>query len=267
MKPHRRRNMAWICSIGILAAIGMGFGSMTASATSVDDVIAHAYAVGLPESQIQQCINQYGGGTYTSEQCDQAIALLDQWAAQRDQAIQDTVDQAAGGSTSDSSASGNTNGTGTTTAAGGTASQNTTTAAKPSKDAFIQMSLEEKVAYINSLPDEERTQFMEQMSNEERNSFLKELDTDKQLEIISSLIDVGDAFGVSFSVDSVSDDGIAISARDENGNLVDVTTFGNTVEETGIPYTIPVLVGGGAILLAAAGIGAVVYLSGRNKEL
>ena len=38
-----------------------------------------------------------------------------------------------------------------------------------------------------------------------------------------------------------------------------VSTFGDTVEATGIPYTVPVLVGGSAIALAAAGLGVLLY--------
>ena len=70
--------------------------------------------------------------------------------------------------------------------------------------------------------------------------------------------------GVNFSVDSVSDDAISVSIHDENGNLVGVSTYGNTVEATGIPYTVPVLIGGGAILLASAGLGALLLRSRRT---
>ena len=54
------------------------------------------------------------------------------------------------------------------------------------------------------------------------------------------MADVGEAFGVNFSVDEISDGAISISAHDADGNLVGVSTFGNTVEATGIPYTVPV---------------------------
>lgn len=102
------------------------------------------------------------------------------------------------------------------------------------------------------------------MSNEERNSFLKQMKTSDQLDVISAMTDVGKAFGVNFSVDSVSDDAISVSIHDENGNLVGVSTYGNTVEATGIPYTVPVLIGGGAILLASAGLGALLLRSRRT---
>jgi hypothetical protein len=73
--------------------LGCGAGTLTASATSVGDVIAHAYAVGLPESDIQACIAQYSGREYTSEQCDQAIAALDNWAKERDDKINEEINK------------------------------------------------------------------------------------------------------------------------------------------------------------------------------
>ena len=87
---HMTKKIAGL-SLGLALVLGCGVGTLSAAATSVGDVIAHAYAVGLPEAQIQQCIAQYSGGNYTSEQCDRAIAALDNWASQRDQKIEDEL--------------------------------------------------------------------------------------------------------------------------------------------------------------------------------
>ena len=79
----RQHTPKWIAACaGMLLTVSC-IGGLSASATTVDDVIAHAYAVGLPDETIQQCINQYSSGQYTSEQCDAAIAELDAWAADR----------------------------------------------------------------------------------------------------------------------------------------------------------------------------------------
>ena len=250
MKIKSVRIAGLVCGLGLLLATGAG--TMTASATSVGDVIAYAYAVGLPESTIQQCINQYSGGTYTSEQCDQAIAALADWAAKRDQSIEDEINK---GTTAPPAE--------TTAAAGGNSDTTDTT---PSAKDFINMTLGEKVSYVNSLPEDQRKEFIQNMSNDERNSFLKQMDKTKQAEVIAEMMGVGKAFGLNFSVDTLSKDAIAISARDKDGNLVDVTTFGNTVEETGIPYTVPVLIGSGAILLAAGGIGAALFCCKRRSH-
>lgn len=256
MKRKMMKITGLVCGLGLL--LGTGFGTLTASATTVSDVIAHAYAVGMPEAQIQQYINQFSGGEYTSEQCDKAIGALDEWAAERDAAIEKEL--AKGTTTAAPQSSGKT----TTTEAAGTAAAAQTTQ-KPTKQEFIDMPLDQKVDYVNSLPSQERTEFINQMSNEERNSFLKQMDASSQAAVISELLGVGDAFGLSFSVDTLSDGAVAISARDADGNLVDVSTFGDTVEQTGIPYTVPVLAGGGAILLAAGGI-AILFAHAAQKK-
>ena len=256
---HMTKKIAGL-SLGLALVLGCGVGTLSAAATSVGDVIAHAYAVGLPEAQIQQCIAQYSGGNYTSEQCDRAIAALDNWASQRDQKIEDELNK---GTTAPADNADSSAGETSTTAAkanGSSAAQTTTPSAKD----FMDMTLDEKVSYINSLPADKRDSFVQNMSNDERNSFLKQLDTSDQLDIIASMADVGEAFGVNFSVDEISDGAISISAHDADGNLVGVSTFGNTVEATGIPYTVPVLIGGGAVVLAAAGLGIVLCRSKKS---
>ncbi len=289
MKKRNVKNIAGIvCSLALV--LGNGINPLNASATTVQDVIAHAYAVGLPEATIQQCINTYSSGTYTSEQCDKAIAMLNEWAAERDEAI-------AGGETPavTTPASAVTNPVVTTkpstntekpvtskpstntekpvtskpdanTEKPVTSTENkvtgeTTTSAESnnmagsiSKDKFNNMTIEQKQEYIAGLSAEQKTQLIQNMTPEEKNNFIKELDVTVQADIIANFVGFGEAFGLNLSVDKISDDAISISARDENGNLIDVTTFGNTVEATGIPYTAPILIGGSAILFSVAGI-------------
>ena len=91
MKQTTKKLAGLAC--GLALVLGCGAGTLTASATSVGDVIAHAYAVGLPESDIQACIAQYSGREYTSEQCDQAIAALDNWAKERDNKINEEINK------------------------------------------------------------------------------------------------------------------------------------------------------------------------------
>ena len=257
MKQTKKKLAGLAC--GLALVLGCGAGTLTASATSVGDVIAHAYAVGLPESDIQACIAQYSGREYTSEQCDQAIAALDNWAKERDDKINEEINK---GTTTAAPEENRT--TETTAATAAAAAGKTAQTTVPAKKDFLNMTLNEKVEYINSLPADQRNDFVQNMSNEERNSFLKQMKTSDQLDVISAMTDVGKAFGVNFSVDSVSDDAISVSIHDENGNLVGVSTYGNTVEATGIPYTVPVLIGGGAILLASAGLGALLLRSRRT---
>ena len=139
---HMTKKIAGL-SLGLALVLGCGVGTLSAAATSVGDVIAHAYAVGLPEAQIQQCIAQYSGGNYTSEQCDRAIAALDNWASQRDQKIEDELNK---GTTAPADNADSSAGETTTTAAkanGSSAAQTTTPSAKD----FMDMTLDEKVSY------------------------------------------------------------------------------------------------------------------------
>ena len=70
MKKGFRKVCAALCSTALLCAAT----AVPASASTVSDVIAAAYAVGIPAQYVQEGIAMYGGGNYTSEQCDQAIA-------------------------------------------------------------------------------------------------------------------------------------------------------------------------------------------------
>ncbi len=257
MKKQQKGIFGLVCSLGMIFAMTVS-GGISASATSVGDVIAHARAVGMPEDQVQMYINMYSGGDYTSEQCDQAIAALDSMAGQWQSAVDEAIN--AGTTTASENSSSQT----TTTAKGETTAS--TTGETLTDAEIVQLPLQDKIDYINSLPEKERTEFMENMSTEVRNSFLKQMDSSQQLEIVSSMLDVGDAFGLNFSVDSISDGSLAISARDAEGNLVGVTTVGNSVESTGIPYTVPVLVGSGAILLALGGLAVTLIRSGKKER-
>lgn len=46
---HMTKKIAGL-SLGLALVLGCGVGTLSAAATSVGDVIAHAYAVGLPEA-------------------------------------------------------------------------------------------------------------------------------------------------------------------------------------------------------------------------
>ncbi len=298
MKKNTKHIASFMCSLALLLT---GVTPLTVSATTVSDVIAHAYAVGLPEATIQQCINTYSNGTYTSEQCDKAIAMLDSWAAKRDDAIagEDTSSNNSKPSSS-SSANNSKPSSNSSTNSSKPSSNSSTNSSKPSSNSstdsskpsstdsnnsssdssagvivdnnsnnnnpnsngsglisnseFDKMNIDEKKQYIASLDSEEKTVFIQNMTSDQKNDFLKNLDVTQQADIMAEFVGFGEAFGLTLSVDEISDDAIMISARDENGNLVDVTTFGNAVEATGIPYTIPIVLGGSAIILSVSAL-------------
>lgn len=128
---------------------------------------------------------------------------------------------------------------------------------------FAEMTLEEKRAYVDSLPEEERAQFLANLTVEERNSILKELDSDKKQEVIENIIDLGQQMGMNVTVDDTEN--YRFSIRDQDGNLIDSTGFGLTVDPTGWDTTAPVLLGSGMILTACGGI-FLLMRRGRKQE-
>ena len=283
MKKTKTRLLGLACGLGLLSVFGIS--GMTASAYTPADVAAYAYEIGYPNASayVNQAYALIDSGKIPEEDipgyCAKAMAALQEYAAQREKVVEEVFDEAAGNTTTQGTASGSGNSnssntsaqTGNTQTTGtqsvGTGANGTQSSATMTDSEFIQLSLEEKIEYVNSLPSAQRKEFISGLSNDARNSILKEMDTDKQLEMIESMMNTSDAFGLNFSVDSISDDAIVISSRDEDGNLMSVTTLGNSVEETGISYTMPLLAGGGAILLACAGIGGTLwYMDRKNNE-
>ncbi len=195
------------------------------SATTVDDVIAYARAVGMPEEQVQYYINMGAGGTYTSEQCDKAIGMLASYYADRDSAI------------------------------GGEGGESGDAAPEPvTPEEFTDMDAHEKKDYITQLPSEDKKEYLDLMTNEEKNQLVKEMDPSEQVGIISGMLGVGDAFGYKFSVENISDGAIMLSARDDSGRLVGMTVLGDSIEKTGKSHLLATAVGAGLMLVSAAGM-------------
>lgn len=219
-----------ISLVSILIVSGMGY-SITASATSVGDVIAYARSIGMPEDMIQSYIAMGSGREYTSEQCDQAIAILSTYSFERDDAISSGEEKEV----------------------------------EPVEpEVFEQMPIDEKKDYITSIPQEDKQEYLDYMTNEEKNQLLKELDITQQVEVISSMLGFGEAFGYDFSIEDISDGYVMISARDENQKLVGVTVLGDSVEKTGKPYTLPILTATGMMLLSVGGMAYIMKRTGKE---
>ncbi|WP_303837431.1 magnesium transporter MgtE N-terminal domain-containing protein [Ruminococcus flavefaciens] len=205
---------------------------IVSSAATVGDVIAYAYQVGMPDDMIQQYIAMGSGREWSSEQCDQAIAALSAWAAERDGAI----------------------------SGGGQPQQSVPDPVEP--ETFEEMSIEEKQEYITAIPSDQKQEYLNVMTNDEKNQLLKQLDSSEQVEIMAGMLGFGDPFGINFSIEDVSDGSVMISARDEDNKLVGVTVLGDSVEKTGKTYPVPILAALGTILLSVCGI-AVMIKKGR----
>ena len=205
--------------------------ALTVSATTVGDVIAYAYQIGMPEEMIQEYIALGSGREWTSAQCDKAIGMLSAWAAERDAAI------SSGGQ-----------------------SQQSTEPLEPEE--FEKLTVDEKKEYITSIGDDQKQEYLDIMSNDEKNQLLKELDPAEQAEIVSGMLGFGDSFGINFSIEDISDGSVMISARDDENKLIGLTVLGDSVEKTGITYPVPILCACGLIVLSAAGIAVFVQKGG-----
>ena len=119
---------------------------------------------------------------------------------------------------------------------------------------FINMTMQEKIDFVNSLPENERQNFIANLTNEERNSILKQLSADEKISILSNFVDFGNTMGLNFQIDNITDESLAMSVRNKDGDLVDISTVGVSVEDTGYDYRLFAVIASSAILLSAFGI-------------
>ncbi len=287
MKKGFRKVCAALCSTALLCAAT----AVPASASTVSDVIAAAYAVGIPAQYVQEGIAMYGGGNYTSEQCDQAIASIYSYQGRVDELLEDYfgVPSNGGGnnnnasdsnSGSNNSNSSDNNNSGSNSGGNSGSSGNNSNSSSnsnsgnnggPSGDSdgsksFTDMTLDEKIDYVNQLPAEERSNYISNLTTEERNSFIKQLPVSDKAAVLNEFLGVGDSLGLHFTVDEMTNDSVVVSARDKDGKLIDVSAMGVTVEETGKSYTMPITI---AALLAGGGIcgvSAIIFAAGKKKR-
>ena len=287
MKKGFRKVCAALCSTALLCAAT----AVPASASTVSDVIAAAYAVGIPAQYVQEGIAMYGGGNYTSEQCDQAIASIYSYQGRVDELLEDYFGVPSNGGGNNNNASDNNSGSNNSNSSdnnnsgsnsggnSGSSGNNSNSSSNsnsgnnggPSGDSdgsksFTDMTLDEKIDYVNQLPAEERSDYISNLTTEERNSFIKQLPVSDKAAVLNEFLGVGDSLGLHFTVDEMTNDSVVVSARDKDGKLIDVSAMGVTVEETGKSYTTPITI---AALLAGGGIcgvSAILFAAGKKKR-
>lgn len=243
------KKLAAVIAAAAVTAIPMS--TMTASATTVGDVIGAAYAAGWPDWMIQEAINTYSGGNYTSEQCDKAISMIYQYDEEAAKQIEDQLGIKPPAAS--------------TTAPKDDTVTTTTTTTRKSDNNFINASLEDKKNYLNSMTDKEKEQFINSLTPSERNSILKQLSAEDKAKLLANFMDVGKEFGITFNIDDISGDNLTVSAVDENGKLINVTSMSVKVDPTGYSYTMPIVISGGLLLLSLGGI-ALVTRKKKNRE-
>ena len=244
----------------IAAAVGITLCGFSANATTIDDVAAAARAKGIPEYVIQAGYNNYNQnpGSYSSNDFDNAIVCLDLYKDNLDKAI----DEYFGVTETEIQ----------TTAAAPTENTSTqTTTISPANEEkiisqaeFIKMTLEEKLAFVNKLSDSEKAKFLNGLSNEERNSILKQLSTEQKIDILSNFIDAGNSMGLNFQIEDINNDSLSMSIRNENGDLIDVSGIGSTVEDTGYDYRLFAKIAG---IIVSASLLEYLYAASRYAEI
>ena len=234
--------------------------TVPASAATREQFLSAARASGIPEVCIQSFISSTNGTEYTPEQYDAMIDALDTYEAQ----IWDKIEDQFG--ISQNPVTTTTAGATTTTAppaGGGQTTVTTTTTAKISSADFIKMTREEKIAYVKSLPKDQQKAFLAGLSTAERNSIIKQLSLEDKSEIIGALIDVGDSMGFHFSVEDITDEQLKLSVRDDEGKLLDTSSMGVVIDETGISRKLPLF---GAASAAAAAIAGLFLLCRKMRR-
>lgn len=245
------KKLAAVIAAAAVTAIPMS--TMTASATTVGDVIGAAYAAGWPDWMIQEAINTYSGGNYTSEQCDKAISMIYQYDEEAAKQIEEELGIKPPAASTTAPAQKEETVT------------TTTTTTRKSDNNFINASLEDKKNYLNSMTDKEKEQFINSLTPSERNSILKQLSAEDKAKLLANFMDVGKEFGITFNIDDISGDNLTVSAVDENGKLINVTSMSVKVDPTGYSYTMPIVISGGLLLLSVGGI-ALVTRKKKNRE-
>ena len=250
MKKGFRKVCAALCSTALLCAAT----AVPASASTVSDVIAAAYAVGIPAQYVQEGIAMYGGGNYTSEQCDQAIASIYSYQGRVDELLEDYfgVPSNGGGNNnnaSDSNSGSNNSNSSNNNNSGSNSGGNSNSSGNNSNSSSNSNSSNNTNSGNNGGPsgDSDGSKSFTDMTLDEK-------------------IDYGDSLGLHFTVDEMTNDSVVVSARDKDGKLIDVSAMGVTVEETGKSYTTPITI---AALLAGGGIcgvSAIIFAAGKKKR-
>ncbi len=271
MKNQKNKLIAHIAASAAVLLCGAAM-PFSVSASSVEDVYAAMRRIGLPESMIQEAKIQYQNTAHDANgmSINGNYFTYDVWADMVE-IYEDDIWNAVGaqfGISGEDIKNATTDTTPQQTAPAETTST-TTVAETPTEPvqtekAFINMTLEEKQAYVASLPESERASFLANLSTSERNSIIKQMDTDSQATIANGFIELGKELGMNITLGKFDGDGISYSVRNSDGTLIDVSSVGTSVDDTGWDTTVPVL-GSSAMILSAIG-GLTLFTRKQRKE-
>lgn len=238
------------------AVLCLSGSALSASAYTADDVAAKARAAGWPEYLIQQGYNEWQSGEYTQAQLDKAYASVTQYNDQTGEKIanaldvdfvpgsptteaptQQAVTEAPAQAAADTPAAAETPAQPAPAAPLTVTKSDGTTEERVTKADFINMTIEDKKAYVASLSEDSKKDFMNSLSVEERNSIIKQLPAEEKAEIIQSYVDTAKDMGMNVAVDNISDNNVSMTIRNEDGQVIGKTAVGTIIDETGISHT------------------------------
>lgn len=251
------------------AAAAVLMAPQASASGSVEDIYNAMRGIGLPESMIQEARNQFAATEHDADgmTVEGRYFTYDVWADMvyiYEDDIWEKVGEEFGVSGSEIKEQKQTNAP--PSESGGTTTTTTVQTTQPSivtQKPFTSMTLDEKKAYVASLPENERAAFLSGLSNSERNSIIKQMSTDKKAELVQGFADLGEQLGMHITVDQIDGNNISFSVRDGEGTLIDSTGVGTVVDDTGWNTAVPVLLSSAAILSAAGGF---VWLSLRGRK-
>lgn len=265
-----------LCSVA--AVFGTAAYSLTATATTVEDVMAEARYWGYPESTIQDAYNYYlqNPELYHEEEFDMAIKylrdagknLVTTNAQQHDKLVGTTTTTTAS-DVSQTTAKPNTGNNDTPNSSNmiTLTMPNGTTFDRISKEEFIKLSYSEKMSYISSFAPDQQQIIIDNLSPEERRSILKQLPVDQKVDVVSGLSDAMKTMGLNISIEEVSDDSLELSMRNKSGELVSVSNAITLVEETGYDRRKVFAAAGALFAVSAIGLYILIRKTFNRKRI
>lgn len=258
-------------AVGAVVTAGMLACSMTAYATTIDDVADVARKLGQPEDLINRAYARYYAEPekYTSEDFDKAIeklylaeGIILTTGVQNPEPVTTSTTTAV----SAPEVSGNENQPETT---GGVTLQtgNGEEFTRIEPEEFINMSYDDKMNYIRNFTPEQQQIILDNLTPEERKSIMKQLPLEQKVEVVDSMVDFGETLDINISVEEISDDNISLSMRNDEGEIIGMVNAGAIVEDTGYDRRGLLALSAGLIAFAGVLAGAVsrLFRTGDKK--
>ena len=254
-----------------MAVSGVLSCSISAYATTVDDVARVAREYGYSEDMIQQGYNNYYADPdkYTSEDFDYAIQQIIEaggdvytTAPQIPTTPPTTTTTASPSSDNGSGNNQQNNSNGTITLQMGDGS----TFTRMSTSDFIKLSYDEKMNYIRTFTPEQQQIIYDNLTPEERRSILKQLPVEQKAEYVESMVNFAETFDINVSVEEISDDNISLAMRNDEGELIGMANAGTLVEDTGYDRRGIFAVSDGLVAIASILMAVIYRYFKRNGE-